>query len=226
MRFRRVSFDSDTSGEVGRVLVQAFRLLALRFVWLLECGARICLDCYIYLSTLFQSDTTALFVRHRVVNANFSVQIVCLFDGDLGLLTLAWMGGPNNLLDDSVQLLSSPYHLLWILAPPHRVDHTRRASLSRRHCLRGVLWVWVALLLPWIVIAPLSGMAFDAGYAVDAYTYIWCVLTYPISVLIAGFLRKKRAVLALLPCANFLAVEACSSACASPLAESPSRMLA
>ena len=67
-----------------------------------------------------------------------------------------------------------------------------------------VLGFWIILLLPWILLALMSGMAFDAGYTVEAYTTVACILTYPITVLTAGILRKKKAILVLLPCLNFL----------------------
>ena len=69
-----------------------------------------------------------------------------------------------------------------------------------------LLGFWIILLVPWIVITPLSAMGFDAGYTVDAYTLFWSLLTYPITVLMGGLLRRKRAILILLPCTNFLAL--------------------
>jgi hypothetical protein len=63
---------------------------------------------------------------------------------------------------------------------------------------------WCLLLLPWIIIAPLSGMAFDAGYTTEAYIFVWSVWTYPIILGLSVFLKRKAPVLAFLPAANFL----------------------
>jgi hypothetical protein len=69
--------------------------------------------------------------------------------------------------------------------------------------LKWLTRFWFLLLMPWIVIAPLSGMAFDAGHTVEAYVLVGCIWAYPI-VLGVSFLLKRRwpFVAAFLPLAN------------------------
>lgn len=68
----------------------------------------------------------------------------------------------------------------------------------------NVLFVlWLLLLLPWIVIAPLSGMMFDAPPTIGVYVLFWTILTYPVPVIIAAVLRKKVPAIVLLPLLNF-----------------------
>jgi len=50
-----------------------------------------------------------------------------------------------------------------------------------------------------------SGMAFDGGYTLAAYVFVWSVLTYPVAVLIAAIFRRKVQWLVLLPCINIVA---------------------
>lgn len=66
-----------------------------------------------------------------------------------------------------------------------------------------LLGVWLLLLVPWLFFAPLSAMVFDAGYTFDAYLLVWSVWTYPIMVLAAALLRKKKADFVFLPLINF-----------------------
>jgi hypothetical protein len=65
-----------------------------------------------------------------------------------------------------------------------------------------VLGLWLLLLLPWLLFAPLSGMVFDAGPSIKANFCVLSVLTYPISVLIAGLLRNQVPWLLALPLVN------------------------
>jgi hypothetical protein len=65
---------------------------------------------------------------------------------------------------------------------------------------------WLILLLPWLIFALLSGMAFDAGNTLRAYIFISSVLTYPVSVIIAGFVGRKQRFLILLPWLNIVGV--------------------
>ena len=67
-----------------------------------------------------------------------------------------------------------------------------------------MLIIWVVLIIPWFLWAGLSGMAFDGGYTAEAYTFVWSVWTYPISVLIAAVLRRWRPEFVLLPILNFV----------------------
>jgi hypothetical protein len=48
-------------------------------------------------------------------------------------------------------------------------------------------------------------MAFDGGYTLDAYVFFWSVASYPVTVAIAAFTRKKVPELVFLPLLNFLA---------------------
>jgi hypothetical protein len=49
-------------------------------------------------------------------------------------------------------------------------------------------------------------MAFDAGYTLEGYFVVGSILTYPIAVLVAAFLSRKKAWLVFLPIFNFLAL--------------------
>lgn len=70
--------------------------------------------------------------------------------------------------------------------------------------VRGFLIFWLALIVPWIPFAMLAGLAFDGGPRPSAYLYFWAVMTYPITVGIAAFSRKRVPVLVLLPLLNVL----------------------
>jgi len=54
----------------------------------------------------------------------------------------------------------------------------------------------------WPLIAPLSGMAADAGDHWFVYVFIWSVLTYPLSVGIAFVFKRKFPAGTLLPLVN------------------------
>jgi hypothetical protein len=77
-------------------------------------------------------------------------------------------------------------------------------SLTIDTLTKALFVFWLFLLLPWLILAPMSGMAFDAGYTVRAYIFSSSVLTYPVSVIIAGFFGGKQRLLILLPCLNIL----------------------
>jgi hypothetical protein len=65
--------------------------------------------------------------------------------------------------------------------------------------------VWLVLLLPWFLFAGLSGMAFDAGPSAEAYTFVWSVWTYPVTLGIAAVLRRWVPWIVLLPFLNMAA---------------------
>jgi len=69
---------------------------------------------------------------------------------------------------------------------------------------RFMLICWLCLLVPWTFLCPLSAMAFDSGDSVHARLFLLFACTYPISVLIAGLLRKAKPWLILLPCINLV----------------------
>lgn len=67
---------------------------------------------------------------------------------------------------------------------------------------RYVFVFWAVLLVPWLLLAPLSGMAFDGGYNAEAYAFAWSVWTYPITVGIAAVCRRWVPWVVLLPLLN------------------------
>ena len=62
--------------------------------------------------------------------------------------------------------------------------------------------IWVVLLIPWAPFAMLVGMAFDAGYTLQAYLAVTCVWTYPVSVFIAWHFKDRWFPIVLLPLLN------------------------
>jgi hypothetical protein len=62
--------------------------------------------------------------------------------------------------------------------------------------------LWVVLLLPWIVLAPMAGMAFDAGPKFWVYVLVGSIWTYPISVGLVWMLRDDRPLISVLPLMN------------------------
>jgi hypothetical protein len=67
---------------------------------------------------------------------------------------------------------------------------------------KALFVLWVVLMLPWIVIAPLSPMMFDAPPTLGVYLSFWTLLTYPVPVGIAALLRKRAPATVLLPLLN------------------------
>ena len=65
-----------------------------------------------------------------------------------------------------------------------------------------VFVIWLVLLIPWFVFAPLAAMAFDPGPSRTAEVFVWSTWTYPVSVLIVGLLRRKAPWVVLLPVVN------------------------
>ena len=68
---------------------------------------------------------------------------------------------------------------------------------------RALFFFWVLLLLPWLIIAPLSAMMFDSPPTLGVYVGFWTILTYPVSVGIAALLRKRLPTSVLLPLLHF-----------------------
>ena len=62
--------------------------------------------------------------------------------------------------------------------------------------------LWIILLLPWLIVATVSLMAFDAGPKFAVYVFVWSIWTYPLSVGIVWWLRQDRPLVALLPLVN------------------------
>lgn len=74
-----------------------------------------------------------------------------------------------------------------------------------------MFFIWNILLLPWVVMAPLLGMAFDAPPTPSIYLGVWSIWLYPLSVGIVWMFRKKYALIILFPCVNIVAfLVACS----------------
>lgn len=66
-----------------------------------------------------------------------------------------------------------------------------------------LLAFWISLLIPWLLVAPLSLMAFDGGATRAAYAFVWTIWTYPITVAVAIALRRFSPGFTLLPVINF-----------------------
>ena len=77
--------------------------------------------------------------------------------------------------------------------------HPTRQSPTAAKCVFVFL---VVLLIPWLLVAPLSAMAFDAGYTAEAYAFVWSVWTYPITVGIVAVCRRWVPWIVLLPLLN------------------------
>jgi len=60
-----------------------------------------------------------------------------------------------------------------------------------------LLFVWIVLLIPWVVMAPLSGMAFDGGNTIWAWLAVVSIWSYGPLVFLAFKLleRSRKAVL-------------------------------
>jgi hypothetical protein len=78
-------------------------------------------------------------------------------------------------------------------------------KLTPQKVTTALFFIWLFLLLPWLLLAPLSLMAFDAGPTFKAYVFVWSIWTFPVSVGIVAIVRKKAPVIALLPCLNVMA---------------------
>ena len=65
-----------------------------------------------------------------------------------------------------------------------------------------LFFVWLALLLPWLVEAPLIAMMYDAPPTLSIYIGTCAIWSYPLSVGVVWMLRKKNPAVALFPCMN------------------------
>lgn len=77
------------------------------------------------------------------------------------------------------------------------------ATLDEEDAQR-LFYIWLILLLPWVVIAPLLAMAFDAPPTPAVYLGVWSAWTYPASVGIVWALKKKKPLIALFPFINIV----------------------
>jgi hypothetical protein len=69
---------------------------------------------------------------------------------------------------------------------------------------QGLLLLWGVLLLPWLVLGPLSAMGFEGGRTLAAYVFFGAAITYPVSVGIAFVFIRKFPLLTLLPLVNIV----------------------
>jgi hypothetical protein len=69
-----------------------------------------------------------------------------------------------------------------------------------------MLVVWCILLLPCLIFAGLSAMAFDSGYTPAAYTVGLVPWSYPVLLGIAFFYRRRKPYLVWLPALTFAAI--------------------
>jgi hypothetical protein len=67
-------------------------------------------------------------------------------------------------------------------------------------------WLSVFLLIPWVPMLFVSGMAFDAGNTIEAYVYITFFLSYPVTVIIAALMKERKPAFAFLPLASICGV--------------------
>jgi hypothetical protein len=64
---------------------------------------------------------------------------------------------------------------------------------------KALLVLSSVLLVPWCVIAPFAGMAFDGGADAAAWIVVVDVWTYPLTLAMAFFYRRRHPRLAYLP---------------------------
>ncbi|MFZ1146701.1 MAG: hypothetical protein WAN37_17725 [Bryobacteraceae bacterium] len=70
--------------------------------------------------------------------------------------------------------------------------------------VKGILVIWLVLLIPWLPFAALCGMAFDGGATWEAYTFVWSIWLYPVTLYIGFAFRQKIPLLILLPVLNVI----------------------
>jgi len=71
-----------------------------------------------------------------------------------------------------------------------------------------MLAFWCVILVPWLPIFTLmgTGMAFEGGYTIDAYVFVFESWAYPVLVAVAYWFRRRKPVLIWLPALVFLPV--------------------
>ena len=70
---------------------------------------------------------------------------------------------------------------------------------------KGLLILWVFLLVFWIPLALVSLMPVADSGTIDAYVFATSILTYPLVVLFAAILRHKAKWIVFAPCINVAA---------------------
>ena len=84
------------------------------------------------------------------------------------------------------------------------LENTVKNSTLEQKSAAALFLIWNVLLLPWIVIAPLLGMVFDAPPTFSTYVGVWSIWSYPLSVGIVWIFRKKHPLITLFPCINLV----------------------
>jgi hypothetical protein len=130
-----------------------------------------------------------------------------------GLLTMALFGRVASMTNRPLRIVlnivatSIVLYLgasLWAWGNSHQKQPVPSAA-------RALFIFWLILLVPWMLVGPLSGMAFDGGATAEAYVFFWSTITYPLSVALAALFRRWYPYAVFLPVLNFAAC------CASPL---------
>jgi hypothetical protein len=65
-------------------------------------------------------------------------------------------------------------------------------------------WIWVLLILGWLPLAPVSLMAFDAGYNWHTHLFIGAFWSYPLSVILVFLMKRAFPAIVFLPILNIL----------------------
>ena len=80
-------------------------------------------------------------------------------------------------------------------------------ALTEQEIQTALFFLWIILLLPWLLFAPLFGMAFESGEApTSTYVFVGAIWTYPVAVALAAIFRSKMPKIAFLPFLNVLLV--------------------
>jgi len=66
----------------------------------------------------------------------------------------------------------------------------------------GSFTVRLILFLPWLFLAPVPLMAFDAGKTPKVYVFVLSIWTYSVAIGIAAIVKKWEPAIVLLPCVN------------------------
>jgi hypothetical protein len=65
-----------------------------------------------------------------------------------------------------------------------------------------LFFAWLPLLLPWLVVAPLLAMVYDAPPTLSIYIGTFAIWSYPLTVGIVWMFRKKNPAVARFPFMN------------------------
>jgi hypothetical protein len=124
-----------------------------------------------------------------------------------GLLTMALFGRVASMTNRSLRLVLNIFAIsmmlylgaaLWTWGNSNQKQPAPAGT-------RALLIFWFILLLPWTLVGPLSGMAFDGGATAEAYVFFWSTITFPVSVALAALFRRWFPYAVILPVLNFAA---------------------